>query len=340
MSLEFITEVNEVSIDQWNDVVRKHPEGNIFQTPYMYRVYSEADGVEPISTFLMRDDEIVTVMQGALQQFANGLAQRNVVTGGPLIVNDRTGALLHDFLTEYDARVQNRVIYTEIRNSFETSKIRPIFSGNDFGYEDHLNILIDLTKSEEALWQDVHSKRRNEIRRAYKEGTSVEQVTNREALLACYAILQEVYEQARLPLPHESLFLAAWQLSDDSVGLKVFSAVNRKKIIGTMFILYFRDCLYDWYAGSYRQYYKKYPNDVLPWEVFLWGKRNGFRIFDFGGAGKPGVPYGVRDFKKKFGGTMVNLGRYRKVHQPLKMRLAEYGFKTWRYLKRYQIGAR
>jgi len=340
MSIEFVTDANRVSFEKWRDTVWKHPQGNVFQTPYMHRVYSEAEGVEPISTFLMQKDEIVALMQGALQYFASGLARRNVVTGGPLVVSEQTDAMLSAFLNEYDAWVRNDVIYTQIRNSFATTDVQPIFSENEFDYEDHLNIVVDLTRSEDTLWQDVHSKRRNEIRRAYKEGTTVEEVTSRDDLLECYAILQEVYEQARLPLPHESLFLSAWEQSEDSVGLKVFAAVNEKKIIGTMFTLYFRDCLYDWYAGSYRVHYKKYPNDLLPWEIFLWGKRNGFRVFDFGGAGKPGVPYGVRDFKKKFGGTLVNFGRYRKVHQPLKMRLAEYGFKTWRYLKRYQIGAR
>lgn len=339
MNVEFLSEANQVSFEKWHEAVSRHPAGNIFQTPYMHRVYSEAEGVEPISTFLMRDDEIVGVMQGALQHFASGLAQRSVIIGGPLILDNDASPLLSTLLAEYEACVHKNVIYTQIRNSFETTGVKQVFAENEFDYDEHLNILVDMSKSEETLWQEVHSKRRNEIRRAYKEGTRVEEVTSRAAVLECYAILQDVYEQARLPLPQEGLFLSAWQHSEDSVGLKVFAAINRDEIIGTMFTLYFRNCLYDWYAGSYRQHYKKYPNDLLPWEIFLWGKRNGFSVFDFGGAGKPGVPYGVRDFKKKFGGTMVNFGRYRKVHQPVKMRLAEYGFKTWRYLKRYHSGA-
>ena len=36
----------------------------------------------------------------------------------------------------------------------------------------------------------------------------------------------------------------------------------------------------------------------------------------FGGAGKPDKPYGVRDYKLKFGGQLVNWGRFEKVHKP------------------------
>ena len=35
------------------------------------------------------------------------------------------------------------------------------------------------------------------------------------------------------------------------------------------------------------------------------------------GAGVPGVPYGVRDFKAEFGGEMVEHGRFLNVRKPL-----------------------
>jgi len=45
------------------------------------------------------------------------------------------------------------------------------------------------------------------------------------------------------------------------------------------------------------------------------------------------VPYGVRDYKMKFGGTMVELGRYEKIHHPSLMQAAKTGFKFWKKLK-------
>ena len=84
---------------------------------------------------------------------------------------------------------------------------------------------------------------------------------------------------------------------------------------------------------NYPEYYNKYPNDLIPWEVFLWGKEHGFELFDFGGAGKPNKPYSVRDYKLKFGGELVNYGRFEKVHKPLLMEMGKTGLKIWQKLK-------
>lgn len=46
------------------------------------------------------------------------------------------------------------------------------------------------------------------------------------------------------------------------------------------------------------------------------GHQNRFQIFDFGGAGKPNVSYGVRYYKMSFGGKLVNYGRYTLVLNP------------------------
>ena len=88
------------------------------------------------------------------------------------------------------------------------------------------------------------------------------------------------------------------------------------------------------YAGSLKEFYIKYPNDLLPWEVFKCGKKSGYSIFDFGGAGKPDKKYGVRDYKKKFGGRLVNYGRFEKVHSPIKFKMAKVGFSLWKKIRR------
>jgi hypothetical protein len=43
------------------------------------------------------------------------------------------------------------------------------------------------------------------------------------------------------------------------------------------------------------------------------------------GAGEPGVPYGVRDFKSEFGGTMVEHGRFLCVSKPWLYKIGAMG---------------
>ena len=54
-----------------------------------------------------------------------------------------------------------------------------------------------------------------------------------------------------------------------------------------------------------------------------------FKSFDFGGAGKPDVPYGVRDHKLKFGGQMVEYGRFEKINNKLVYSIASK-FIAWK----------
>jgi lipid II:glycine glycyltransferase (peptidoglycan interpeptide bridge formation enzyme) len=208
-----------------------------------------------------------------------------------------------------------------------------VFERYGFKYEDHLNILVDLTKSEAQLWNEVNSKRRNEIRRALKENAYFSVEESVDSLLKSYAILKEVYDRAKLPLPDYKFFENLKSSLNGESKLHIFTAKYNGKIIGCMLALGYKNTIYDFYAGAYSEYYKKYPNDLIPWEVFRWAKQHGYTVFDFGGAGKPDVPYGVRDYKKKFGGTMVELGRYEKVHQPVLMKTAKLGLKVWQKMK-------
>jgi len=98
--------------------------------------------------------------------------------------------------------------------------------------------------------------------------------------------------------------------------------------------LIYKDTIYDWYAGSSREYLKLCPNDILPWNAIEWGSKNQFNIFDFGGAGKPTESYGVREFKKQFGGKLVNFGRYEKSHSKFKTTVTNRGYKLYKIISR------
>ena len=145
-----------------------------------------------------------------------------------------------------------------------------------------------------------------------------------------YNKLKETYSNAKIPLVDISLFKAiVSELVPENMA-KIWVVKYDNKMIGTIVTLIYKDTIYDWYAGSSRKYLKLCPNDVLPWTVIEWGSKNQYNIFDFGGAGKPTESYGVRDFKKQFGGKLVNFGRYEKIHSVSKSRIAEFGLKVYK----------
>jgi len=283
------------------------------------------------------EGEIKGLVQGVIQKEYPGvlgiMTSRAIVWGGPLVEDDDE-QVYRLLFREYCRLVEKRVIYSQFRNLWPQDHVRELLDRLGFLYEDHLDIHVDLTRTEDELWNDVHSKRRNEIRRARREGTVVQELTAKKHVLEAYAILKDVYGRARLPLHHASLFEAAFDTLGPGGMVRFFGAFCDRKLIGAIVVLCFNGIVYDWYAGSDRRFYHKYPNDLLPWHVFLWAKESGYRRFDFGGAGKPGKPYGVRDYKKKFGGRFENFGRFEKIHKPLLMRVGILGFTLWKLLKR------
>jgi len=96
----------------------------------------------------------------------------------------------------------------------------------------------------------------------------------------------------------------------------LYIAKYENNYIGGILILTYNGIIHDWYAGACDEYLKLCPNDLLAWHPIEWGSENGYHTFDFLGAGKPDEKYGVRDFKKRFGGQLVNFGRYKKIHSP------------------------
>jgi lipid II:glycine glycyltransferase (peptidoglycan interpeptide bridge formation enzyme) len=101
--------------------------------------------------------------------------------------------------------------------------------------------------------------------------------------------------------------------------------------------LVYKDTIYGWYGGVDRGYSSYVPSEMLMWHILQWGAENGYRLYDFGGAGKPDEAYGVRDFKAKFGGELVCYGRNTRVHAPTRLAMSKVGYQLYRNLKGFRV---
>lgn len=304
---------------------------SVFQNNLFYLALKNSQEFNPILVQSVSKFNLIGYITKSQNPIKDFFTRRAIISGIPPF-SELDGLALNELLINLKKQLSGKAIYIEFRNQTDLSHFKGFFESAGFEYEDHLNILVDLTKSEEELWKEVNSKRRNEIRRATKEGTTFEVKDDIDSLRECYSILKEVYGRAKLPLFKLDFFENLYKYLQGEAKLHIFTAVYEGQIIGCMLALGYNGVLYDYYAGARSEYYKKYPNDLIPWEVFLWGKKNGYHTFDFGGAGKPGVPYKVRDYKKQFGGTMVNYGRFKLILNKPLYKIGELGVKL---LKKY-----
>lgn len=329
---KLIEKLESSIVNRWERFVETHPAGYIFQTPDMYECFLSAANYKPVCIIAFLDEEVVGVMSGVIQKEGRGLikkmSSRCVCWGGPLAINNDI-AVIKGLLTNFIKAVDGEVIYTQIRNLFNTKEYEPTFASVGFTYRKHLTILVDLQKEYDELWRDIQPRKRTNINRAYKEGLNVKILDSEAEVLESYKICQEVYNKARMPLVDKEFFVSAFKILGSKNLLKMFGVYKDGMMIGFMYILCYKNRTYEWYGGSKSKFYKYYPNDLLPYEVIKWSKEKGFSIFDWGGAGDPDKAYGVRDYKIKFGGTLQEFGRYYFYHNKLMFKIASLGFRVW-----------
>ena len=91
----------------------------------------------------------------------------------------------------------------------------------------------------------------------------------------------------------------------------------------------YQDTIYEWYVcGLHGEFKDIYPSVLATWAPIEYAANNNLSCFDFLGAGRPDEDYGVREFKAKFGGELVNFGRFSKIHNKMKYKFGELGLKV------------
>ena len=161
------------------------------------------------------------------------------------------------------------------------------------------------------------------VKKAIKNGVEIAEAQSEQEIRDWYQILKQLYRtKVRTPLWSEEFFL---QFYRNGVGKYLFVKFNGKVIGGMMCPVFNNKAIYEWYVcGLDEEYRELYPSVIATYAAIEYAKKQNIEIFDFMGAGKPDIPYGVRDFKMEFGGELVEHGRYLYVHNTLL-----YKFGVW-----------
>jgi CelD/BcsL family acetyltransferase involved in cellulose biosynthesis len=331
--------VQELDESQWREFVDNHPGAQIFHTPELFQVFARARRHHPTLWAAVDSHNgplalllpvQVTLLGGPLRRATT----RAIAYGGVLCAPGPEGKeALRALLRTYTRAAKGSALFTELRNLTDVSDLQPVLNSNGFAYEDHLNYLVALDRSPELILQGIGPRTRKKIRRALREGEVViEEADRRERVELCYALLQKTYTAAQVPLADWSLFEAAYDILYPKGMVKfLLACIDGKYAAGSVELIY-KDGIYGWYGGMDRTYTDRIPNELLLWHIFRWGAENGYKVYDFGGAGNPSEEYGVRDFKAKFGGNLVCFGRNTCIHAPRLLWLSQ---QAYRWLRRY-----
>ena len=345
----------EIDRSQWGRLVRESRTGTWFQSPEAYMLFASMPEIfQPFSIAVERVNELTSertlrgVCVGYVTREKSWLKQyftrRAIILGGPVLSDDASSEEVEALMRAvkgYGLQVTGKPIYVETRNFEDYSKWKGAFEAAGFEYKKHLNYHVDCT-DEEAMWERLSENRKRQIRKGERLSV-IGDGLQEEDIRKWYGILERLYRtKVKTPLWPVEFFLEAYR---QGVG-KFLLVKHEGNVIGGSMVVCkglpvtgdgLRDengCVYEWFeCGMNAEYKEQYPSVMATWAGMEFAHKNGCARYDMMGAGEPGVPYGVRDFKSEFGGELVEQGRFLYVQKPVLYGLGKFVVKILKNIR-------
>ena len=315
---------HDIDQQQWQQLIQSSPLATWFQTDEAYRFYQSVSDMRAFAYGVAEAGGLVGVVVGYTTRekckFKQYFTARTIIPGGPLLATEISNKALSTLLTALHERLDS-TIYIESRNYNDYSQWKSVFTQCGFTYNRHLDIHVHCNAQHQ-----MSERRQRELKRAIKNGATVCEAQTEQEVRDWYQILHRLYrEKVRTPLFSEEFFL---QFYRNGVGKYLFVKHEGKVIGGMMCPVLNGKAIYEWYVcGQDEEYRELSPSVVATHAAIEYAKENGLPLFDFMGAGVPEVPYGVREFKREFGGELVEYGRFLCIRKPLLYWLGNLGVK-------------
>lgn len=342
MPITLTTDINKIPTTEWDNFIENHPNGTVFQAHIMYKLFKGTKKFKPVVIAAFIDDKLIGICLGTIiREYSSKigfLTSRTVCYGGPLIgsSNDNPDEILDLILKKLIKEVKNKSVFIQFRNFFDWKNRKEIFSNNGFNYLDRLNFLVDTT-SEQGVKKRMSSSKLRQVKKSLKEGADIIDPENIEQVQEFYQILYSLYKyKVKKPLPHWSFFKSFYEQSKEGkLGIIKLVKYNNEIVGGILSPLLKEKVIYEWYiCGLDREYKNVYPSVLATWAAIDFAIKNNLQVFDFMGVGVPNRDYGVREFKSKFGGEMVNFGRLGRINNKFLYAITEVGFNVLAWLKK------
>ncbi|MBN1337743.1 MAG: peptidoglycan bridge formation glycyltransferase FemA/FemB family protein [Bacteroidales bacterium] len=343
MSYLIFTQCKEIDPGDWDSFVKGHPSGNVFQSYEQYLLIKEVKNIDPVAVAVYNQEhKIKGILLGMIIREIGGplgfFTARTVIFGGPLVDQEAEDKMeiLDVMLKTLNKEVRNKCIFIQFRNFHEWGECKEVFGQNGYQYYDRLNYIVNTT-SESLVRKRISSSKLRQVRKGLEAGARIIEPESIDQVREFYRILKWHYKhKVNKPLYDWSFFESFYHLSKKGKFGIIRLIEYQDKIIGGIFSPVFMDkVVYELYiCGLDQQYKQAYPSILSTWAAIEYAYSHGIGSFDFMGVGVPNKKYGVREFKSKFGGELVNFGRFGKINNRFIYLLTEIGYNIMALLKR------
>ncbi len=159
-----------------------------------------------------------------------------------------------------------------------------------------VSMLLNLPSDSDTLFSGFKSKLRSQIRKAEKNGLTVELGNNEKFIDAFYQVFSHNMHRLGSPVHGKNLFHELSQQYEEKMLVSIVKLDDI--VVGAGIILMSHDCAAIPWASTHEKYNKLAPNMLLYWSLLKFVSDNEIKTFDFG---RSSYGEGTYKFKKQWG---------------------------------------
>ncbi len=315
--------------EEWNEYVLNSFQGGFYHLFEWHDIIAKTYNHEPFYLLCKKNGKAAGVLP--LFFIASRIFGRFLVSlpfcnyGG--ILADNEDAEKDLLLEAIKIAREKKAGYVELRQTI------PLLAGAEKASIDQSNVtmILSLPATESDLWLFFDKKTRNQIRKGEKSGLKA--VVDRD-LNSFYEIYNRNMRDLGTPVHCRKFFQNIFDTFPDYT--EILNVRLKNKSVASMFLLKFKETLYNPWASANRKYFPLCPNDVLYWEALKYAINNKFRYFDFERSQKNS---GTHKFKAQWGATEKPLYYYyfnfgKKKITSIAEKKGNYGYfqRIWRIM--------
>lgn len=291
----------------WEEVVKKYPEANFLQSPSYAKmneilgakvVTEEFDG-KGYAQMIVRNAKrgrYLEIPCGPLMDYSDNKAVKAVFGKIAKIAEDE-GCVFVRIRPQLMCDSKNLQLLADVG-----LKKSPMHLAAEH------TVMIDLTKSEDEMLASMRRQTRYEVRRAGKQGITVEKDNSEEIFKEFHKVQADTARRQNFVPPNLKTLMAEREAFGDNISIYTAKTSEGKPIAYGMIIRDGKEG--DYYEAASTELNRKMPGAyALLWQAMCDLKNGGYERFNLWGiapAGQPNHRYaGVTTFKTGFGGEVV-----------------------------------
>lgn len=315
---------DKTETEKWNELVLRNPDGGNVLQGYEFAEQKKLAGWT--IRYIMASDIAITATEKHIPLFGKVW----YLPKGPGITTRKDLKKLLPSLTNFahkqgvfTIKIEPEIPHDVSVESLGLTKTRPI-------QPNYATVLVDISPDLETILKNLPQKGRHAIRRAERDGVTVEKVAATEKnCRTMYQLLKETAEDAGFGIRPSNYYKTFYQRYEKAGLGQLFFAKFKGQVVAGAFAVYFGSKSTYKDGASIRERTAYGASHLLQWHVIKWAKEHGALIHDLCGAPPidrskdPTHPYyGIGIFKASFNKEITEyVGAYEIPVRPLKSKL-------------------